>query len=111
LVASDPALIAKGPPPDEEGEIEPYEVEEIRKLLEVAVKRRNSARWAAALALGLRQGEALGLQWPDIDLDSGTMRVRRGRLSRNTSTAAKTRAAASPATVPSAASLGRRPAA
>ena len=29
-----------------------------------------------ALALGLRQGEALGLQWEDVDLESGTLRVR-----------------------------------
>jgi integrase len=79
-LGSNPALIAKAPPPNEEEEVEPYEVEEIRKLLEVAAKRRNSTRWAIALALGLRQGEALGLQWPDIDLDKGTMRVRRGRL-------------------------------
>jgi len=30
--------------------------------------------------LGLRQGEALGLQWSDIDLDDGTLIVRRSRL-------------------------------
>lgn len=30
-----------------------------------------------ALALGLRQGEALGLQWKDVDLDAGTLRLRR----------------------------------
>ncbi len=29
-----------------------------------------------ALAVGLRQGEALGLQWEDVDLESGTLRVR-----------------------------------
>ena len=28
-----------------------------------------------ALALGLRQGEALGLRWQDIDLDNGSLRV------------------------------------
>jgi integrase len=33
-----------------------------------------------ALALGLRQGEALGLKWSDIDLEKGTLRIRRGRL-------------------------------
>jgi integrase len=79
-LGTNPALIAKAPPTDEEEDVEPYEVEEIRKLLEVAAARRNSARWAIALALGLRQGEALGLQWPDIDLGKGTMRGRRGRL-------------------------------
>ncbi len=30
-----------------------------------------------ALALGLRQGEALGLLWEDVDLDAGTLTVRR----------------------------------
>jgi integrase len=29
---------------------------------------------------GLRQGEALGLKWDDIDLDKATIRIRRGRL-------------------------------
>lgn len=30
-----------------------------------------------ALGIGLRQGEVLGLQWEDIDFDTGTLRVRR----------------------------------
>ena len=32
------------------------------------------------LALGLRQGEALGLRWSDVDLTKATLWVRRGRL-------------------------------
>ncbi|WP_322778216.1 site-specific integrase [Frankia sp. Cas4] len=60
--------------------MEPYSVKEIQCLLTEALKRRNSARWAIALALGLRQGEALGLKWQDVDLDSGLIRIRRGRL-------------------------------
>ncbi len=58
-------------------EIEPLSVAEARQILETAAKRRNGARWAVALALGLRQGEALGLQWSDIDLDAPTLTVRR----------------------------------
>jgi integrase len=46
----------------------------------VAAQHRNSARWADALALGLRQGEALGLRWDDVDLDKGILRIRRSRL-------------------------------
>jgi integrase len=74
-----PVLLAKAPKLDEE-EVEPYNVPEIQRLLEAAAQGRNSARWALALALGLRQGEALGLQWDDVDLEKGTIRVRRSRL-------------------------------
>lgn len=44
-----------------------------------ADKRRNAARWAVALALGLRQGEALGLKWADVDMERGVLMVRRSR--------------------------------
>jgi integrase len=64
----------------EDFEVEPYSVDEVKRLLETAQKRRNSARWAIALALGLRQGEALGLKWTDVDLDLGTPTVRRSLL-------------------------------
>ncbi len=78
-LARNPVLLAKAPKLDPD-EVEPYDVPEIQRLLEAAAKRRNSARWALALALGLRQGEALGLTWDDVDLDKGTIRVRRSRL-------------------------------
>lgn len=35
---------------------------------------------ASPLVLGLRQGEALGLKWSDVDLDAGVLVVRRARL-------------------------------
>ncbi|MFF4415919.1 tyrosine-type recombinase/integrase [Streptosporangium sp. NPDC001559] len=74
-----PATFAKAPTLTEE-EVEPYEISEVRRLLKAAeALPRNSARWAVALALGLRQGEALGLQWTDVDLEKGVLRVRRGR--------------------------------
>jgi integrase len=46
-------------------------------VLAAAPHVRNSARWTVALALGLRQSEALALQWKDIDLLTGTLTVRR----------------------------------
>ena len=73
------ALLAKAPKPDAD-DVEPYDVPEIHRLLEEAAQRRNGARWALALALGLRQGEALGLTWDDVDLGKGAIRVRRSRL-------------------------------
>src|SRR5688572_30486551 len=50
---------------------------EARAVLEAAASVRNSARWTVALALGLRQSEALALQWKDIDLLNNTLTVRR----------------------------------
>jgi integrase len=41
----------------------------------IASRRRNTARWSVGLALGLRQGEALGLRWPYVDLERGEIRV------------------------------------
>jgi integrase len=72
------ASLAKAPKITEE-EVVPYSVAEVQALLAEAAKKRNSTRWAIALALGLRQGEALGLKWADIDLDDGMMRVRQAR--------------------------------
>jgi len=51
-----------------------------RAVLAVARERGLLARWAAGLACGLRQGEALGLRWRSLDIDvpdgePGEMRV------------------------------------
>jgi integrase len=74
-----PATLAKAPRLIEE-EVEPYSIEEVQQLLVAALERRNGVRWAVALALGLRQGEALGLRWADVDLTVGSLIVRRSRL-------------------------------
>ena len=60
-----------------EVEVEPLTVEEAACILCVAAKRRNGTRWSVALALGLRQGEALGLKWPDLNFETETLVVRR----------------------------------
>jgi integrase len=73
------ATLAK-PPRVTEEEVQPYSIEEVQHILGEAAKRRNSARWAVALALGLRQGEVLALRWRDINLDEATLRVRWTRL-------------------------------
>src|ERR671926_61875 len=52
-------------------------LDEARAVLEAAATVRNSARWTVALALGLRQSEALALQWRDVDLLANTLTVRR----------------------------------
>jgi len=57
-------------------EVEPLTRDEARRVLQAASGLRNGARWSVALALGLRQGEALGLPWDAVDLDAGTLRIR-----------------------------------
>lgn len=78
-LTQNPARLAKSPRLSD-AEIEPFSVEEVQKLFAGIEGRRNRARWVIALALGLRQGEALGLQWADVDLKEGNVRVRRGRM-------------------------------
>ena len=56
----------------------PLSAEEARQVLSTAQAQRNAARWTVAVAVGLRQSEALGLRWSDVDLDRGTLSVRRG---------------------------------
>lgn len=56
-------------------EIQPLTEAEALRVLDAATGQRNAARWSVGLALGLRQGEALGLRWSYVDLDLSEMRV------------------------------------
>lgn len=59
-----------------EFKVTPLTVDEVKLVLEAAQKlERNGSRWIVALALGLRQGEALALRWEDVDLDAGILWV------------------------------------
>lgn len=62
-------------PTHRDSEIEPLSLTDARALLVAAGSMRNSARWSVALALGLRQNEALGMRWRYVDLEAGTVRV------------------------------------
>lgn len=63
------------PPRIERYEITTLDPEQARRFLDAVRDDRLQALYAVALALGLRQGEALGLRWRDIDLDAGTLQV------------------------------------
>lgn len=78
-LARNPALHARSPRVDPH-EVEPFSVDEIKSLFLAATRGRNGARWVIALALGLRQGETLGLQWSDVDLEQHVITIRRNRL-------------------------------
>lgn len=53
------------------------DIAQLQQLLATSAGDRLRARWAVAIALGLRQGEALGLCWTDVDLTAGTLAVAR----------------------------------
>jgi integrase len=74
-VARNVAALAKAPRVQSDP-VEPLTVTEVQAILTAAKEERNSARWAVALALGLRQGEVLALRWSDVDLDTHSLRVR-----------------------------------
>ena len=58
-------------------EINPLSAEQVKVLLKTASGDRLEALFVLAIHTGLRQGELLGLKWEDVDLESGTLRVRR----------------------------------
>src|SRR5258708_15394665 len=55
--------------------INPLTPDEARKFLASIRGHRLEALFSVALALGLRQGEALGLRWQDVDFTASTLRV------------------------------------
>ena len=75
-IGQNPAKLAKTPRVEDQ-EIVPFTLDEAKRILKCAAERRNGARFALALALGLRKGEALGLKWSRIDWDKGALRTPR----------------------------------
>lgn len=62
--------------------VEPYTARtltaaEARHLIEATADDELGPLWAVLVATGLRQGEALGLTWDAIDMEAGTLAVRR----------------------------------
>jgi integrase len=52
-------------------------ITEAEALLTAAARDRIGALVTVALALGVRRGEALGLQWSDVDLNTGQIVIQR----------------------------------
>ncbi len=64
-----------------QAEPEPFVMSpELARRVLVAIKGdRFEAAWIAAMMTGLRRGELLGLRWADVDLEGGSLTVRRQR--------------------------------
>ncbi|MER7439828.1 tyrosine-type recombinase/integrase [Micromonospora avicenniae] len=84
LIHTNPAALVE-PPSLPHAEVRPYSLGEARRFLKAVEGLRLEARWLIGIALGLRQGEVLGLRWEDVDLTAGTLRVR-GQLQRDPDT-------------------------
>jgi integrase len=65
------------PPQVRREEMRPLTAEQVRILFDAAAGDRLEALYVLAVTTGLRQGELLGLKWDDVDLEEGTLRVRR----------------------------------
>ncbi len=65
------------PPRPVKSEIEPLTPDQMRSLLDAARGDRLHALYVLAITTGMRQSELIGLQWRDLDLDGGTLRVNR----------------------------------
>jgi integrase len=56
--------------------IRPLTTDEARAFLTVAATHRLGAFFSVALACGLRLGEAMGVKWDNVNLDTGHVQVR-----------------------------------
>jgi integrase len=65
------------PPKPRKSEINPLTPDQAKAFLEAARGDTFYALYVLAVHYGLRQGELLGLKWQDVDLDAGTLQVRR----------------------------------
>lgn len=82
IITWNPVALAH-PPRVEEEEVEPYDADEIARLLVAALSRRNGVRFVIALALGTRQGETIGFKWQRLDRKRKALRVSK-QLQRHT---------------------------
>ncbi|MEX0991596.1 MAG: site-specific integrase [Actinomycetota bacterium] len=82
LVTMNVATIAEKPPATR-AEREAWSVSEVRAFLAAADADRLGPIWRLMLTTGLRRGEALGLQWSDVDLDARSIRIERQVLLRS----------------------------
>jgi integrase len=71
------ATEAVRPPQIRKEEIRPLTAEQVKMLFTAGRDDRLESLYILAVHTGLRQGELLGLKWGDVDLEAGTLQVRR----------------------------------
>lgn len=76
LIARNPCDLVS-PPRRKRYEIQPLSMPQIRQFLAAIRGHRQEALFLLALATGMRRGELLALKWQDLDLEKGSLQVRR----------------------------------
>lgn len=76
LIVRNAAALAD-PPQVKRREVQALSPDEVRTLLANLADDPLGPLYIVAISTGMRQGELLGLQWSDIDLERGTTTVRR----------------------------------
>ncbi len=74
LIPSNPASLVT-PPRVEQREMAALDAVQSRRFLQAARGMPLEALWVLAVTTGLRQGELLALQWSEVDLEGGSVRV------------------------------------
>jgi integrase len=75
LVARNVAKLAEPPRQDNSGKVEPLSAVDARTFLAAVKGHRLEALYSVALAIGLRRGEALGLEWSAVNLEDSFLAV------------------------------------
>jgi integrase len=73
-ITESPVALATAPRVEED-EPEPFTPDEIQRIITAALERRNGVRFVIALAIGCRQGEALGFKWERLDREARAYRI------------------------------------
>jgi len=76
LVPANVAALVRAPKPKRKRQIAPLTVDQASAFLKAAAAHRLGALFSVALACGLRLGEATGLKWEDVDLETGEVQVK-----------------------------------
>lgn len=77
VIVRNPVDAVSAPSVKPQAERRTLEQDEIRAVLTAATSSRFDVPIRLALATGMRESELLGLPWSDVDLDNGTLEVRR----------------------------------
>ncbi len=79
LLRTNPADDVKYPRVERTRRLNTWDAAELDKFLRASRADRLSPLWILLAKTGMRRGEALGLCWSDVDLDSGSVYLQRSR--------------------------------